>query len=291
MQFFKTLTLLGTISIPFFCLYEWFEHALPKRQSYTIANQPVPLRILVISDLHGSPFLLHNKCFWKRIQEEKVDMICIAGDLINKYGEEKNFTVLPFLKMLSEIAPVYYSYGNHESKWCMINPEQFASYRKQVLNMGIHFLDNETALFEKENKTIQIIGFTMPQSIYKKGKKPNITADLFTPVYKLAKHSTDYTILLAHSPEDVKYYKKFPVNLICSGHLHGGIIRLPIIGGIVSPQLRLTRYTKGVYKLGNVLLLVSAGLGSHTIWVRLWNRVEYIICDLTESNKSHTGGA
>lgn len=259
-----------------FGIYEWYEHAFPKKQCYDIQGQSVSAKLLVLSDLHCNPFLLKNKTFLERIRKEQPDGICIAGDVINKYDGEKNFAVLPFLQELSQIAPVYYSFGNHESKWSMVAPEQFTRYKEQVSKLGIHFLDNTSAYLQTGNKTIQIIGFTLPRELFQKGKFPQVQAELLDPVRSQLHTKADYTILLAHSPEYIALYEQLPVQLVCSGHLHGGLVRLPFLGGIVSPQLRLPVHTKGLYERKKLHLLVSAGLGSHTIWMRVCNRVEYI---------------
>lgn len=268
---------IGFISaVILFGLYEWYEHAFPKKQCYEIQGQSVSVKLLLLSDLHCNPFLLKNEKFLECLRNEQPDIICIAGDVINKYDGEKNFAVLPFLQQLSQIAPIYYSYGNHESKWNIIAPEQFSVYKEQVLKLGIHFLDNESAYFKKENKTIQIIGFTLPSTLFQKGKFPQISEEIVEPVRTQLHTKADYTILLAHSPEYIELYEQLPVQLVCSGHLHGGLIRLPFIGGLVSPQLRLPAKTKGLYQRKKMHLLVSAGLGSHTIWMRVFNRIEYI---------------
>lgn len=279
-----------------FGIYEWYEHAFPKRQWYAIKEQKVSFHMLLLSDLHRNPFLMKNQKFLQQLQKENVDFICIAGDVINKYDGQKNFSVLPFLQELSKIAPVYYSYGNHESRWRELAPEEFAEYRKQVFAAGIHFLDNETVYFRKEQKNIQITGCTLPQEVYKKGRKPKLTKEMLETVLPQIMPHADYSILLAHSPEYIEQYKTLPVSLVCSGHLHGGLIRLPLLGGIVSPQLRLAAYTKGLYHWEKFHMLVSAGLGSHTIWVRIFNRTEYICLDIEEYNEKgnthgHTGKA
>lgn len=276
MPFWGILIILFISAVIIFCIYEWYEHAFPKKQCYNIQGQSVSAKLLVLSDLHCNPFLLKNKAFFERLRKEQPNGICIAGDVINKYDGEKNFAVLPFLQELSQIAPVYYAFGNHESKWRTVAPEQFAIYKEQVLKFGIHFLDNESAYLQKGNKTIQIVGFTLPRELFQKGKFPQIQAEMLDPIRSQLHTKADYIILLAHSPEYIELYEQLPVQLVCSGHLHGGLVRLPLLGGIVSPQLRLPVHTKGLYKRKKLHLLVSAGLGSHTIWMRVWNRVEYI---------------
>ena len=286
MLFIGFIVIAGVI----FCIYEWYEHAFPKRQCYQIQEQSVSLRLLVLSDLHCNPFLLKNTEFLERLRMEKPDGICIAGDAINKYDGEKNFAVLPFLQELSQIAPVYYSYGNHESKWQTVAPEEFSAYKEQVLKMGIHFLDNEAVCFKKGNQTIQMIGFTLPREMFQKGRRPQVSAEMMESVRTQIRPDAEYSILLAHSPEYIELYEQLPIQLVCSGHLHGGLVRLPFLGGLVSPQLRPPMHTKGLYERKNLRLLVSAGLGSHTIWMRVWNRIEYICLEIMCNEKGNTYG-
>ena len=290
MPFWIILIILFISAVIVFGIYEWYEHAFPKKQCYDIQGQSVSAKLLVLSDLHCNPFLLKNKAFLERLQKEQPDGICIAGDVINKYDGEKNFSVIPFLKELSQIAPVYYSFGNHESKWRNVAPEQFLAYKEQVLKLGIHLLDNESAYLQKGDKTIQVTGFTLPRELFQKGKFPQIPEEILDSVRSQLHTNVDYTILLAHSPEYIELYEQLPVQLVCSGHLHGGLVRLPLLGGIVSPQLRLPVYTKGLYQRKNMHLLVSAGLGSHTIWMRVWNRVEYIQLTLREDLQNGNTG-
>ena len=85
----------------------------------------------------------------------------------------------------------------------------------------------------------------------------------------------EFQILIAHHPEYASVYNKYEADFIVSGHLHGGLLRLPFIGGVVSPRLRLPECDAGLMELSdNSKLFVSRGLGSHTIPLRFFNRVE-----------------
>lgn len=256
-------------------VYQLVEHGVPIRREYDIE---VPealsgLRILFISDLHCNPLICNNVHVMQRFKEETPDVILLAGDMISKYGKKENRRVPAFLKELTKIAPVVYGMGNHEEVLRTNFPEQFKEYRQQVEAMGIFFPDNEVVSLVLQGKNVDFAGLTLKHEYYYKRKRQALpTEAIELPIMS----DPDRTILLAHFPDHFPSYTKF-ASLVFSGHNHGGIIRLPFVGGIISPQLYWPPYTRGCYTKEDSTMVVSAGIGSHSLPARLFNRVEYCI--------------
>lgn len=264
-------------------VYQLIEHGVPVRREYEVE---VPeglsgLRILLLSDLHCNPLICKNERVLDRFREEKPDVIILAGDMISKYGKKANLRVPAFLKRLTEIAPVVYGMGNHEEVFRTDFPEQFAEYRKAVEEMGIAFPDNETASLILQGKNVDFAGLTLEHKYYFKMKRQELPAEATGELFIKSPGST---ILLAHFPDHFPAYARL-APLVVSGHNHGGIIRLPFLGGIISPQLYLPPYTRGCYTEGDSTMVVSAGIGSHSLPARLFNRIEYCIIT-TKTRKS-----
>ena len=259
------------VAIVFWVLYEWMEHSMVQYNTTVVEFQNLPqekeLKICLITDLHNNRKNLPK--LTERISSYSPDLILLAGDLVNKHKME-NKEADKFLAAVNNLSvPVYYSAGNHELKLTEEFPESWQRYVK-TLPDGICYLDNDSVLFPKNTK-ICITGLSLSKKFYKKGKLHDKSEEL--PNIFLPEH--EFHILLAHHPEYAPMYNKYNADFIVSGHLHGGLLRLPFIGGIVSPRLRLPAYDSGLKELsGNGKLFISRGLGSHTIPLRFFNRVE-----------------
>lgn len=256
-------------------IYQFIEHGVPVRREYDIE---VPenlsgLRILLLSDLHCNPLICNNERVIRRLRKESPDVILLAGDMISKYGKKENLRVPAFLKKLTDIAPVVYGMGNHEEVLRTNFPEQFEIYKQQVEELGIFFPDNEVASLILQEKNINFAGLTLKHEYYFKKKRQELPPEA---IEEVSVEKPENTILLAHFPDHFPDYTKL-ASLVVSGHNHGGIIRLPFVGGIISPQLYLPPYTRGCYTEEDSTMVVSAGIGSHSLPARLFNRVEYCI--------------
>lgn len=256
--------------------YELYEHSVPARMEYTV-SVPEPLsglKIMLLSDLHCNPFVCKNKKFLENIAEEKPDVILLAGDMFSKYGKQENERVPFFLIQLTKIAPVIACLGNHEEVLKQQYPDQYALFRTMLTHSGIYLLDNETIRLKIADKDVVFCGFSIDHSYYLvKTKRTHLKEEELT---KLPHIDFDHTILLAHHPDFFDTYCKLSP-LVVSGHVHGGIMRLPKIGGLVSPQLYKPPYAHGCYKMEDSTLVVSSGIGSHSIPIRVFNRIEYCI--------------
>lgn len=259
------------LAVVIWLLYEWFEHSVVQYKTTEVECQNMPenmeLKICLISDLHNNRKNLQK--LTGRIKEFAPEVVLLAGDLVNKHKKE-NVYAEQFLVALQELKiPVYYSAGNHELSLSEKEPEAWKQYLA-ALPDTVYFLDNEAVCLK--NKNICISGLSLPSEFYQKGKLYNGPEEL--PQIYIPQN--EFHIMMAHNPEYADLYDGYHANLIVSGHLHGGLVRLPWVGGLVSPRLRLpVGCDAGLMQLsdGNYMY-VSRGLGSHTIPLRFFNRVE-----------------
>lgn len=266
------LLLLIPLTVVVWLLYEWMEHTMVQCNSTTVECQKLPpnkeLRLCLVSDLHNNK--KNIPAILKKIQEFDPEYVLLAGDMVNKH-KSKNAYTEQFMEALNSLSvPVFYSQGNHE----LSLEEDFRQEWNRYINTlpeHVRYLDNESFL-TGEQKELCITGLSLPRAFYKKGslyKNVEALPEISVPENK-------FHILLAHHPEYAEQYKKYRADFIVSGHLHGGLVRLPHIGGLVSPRLRLPKgRDAGLIKFSDGLrMFVSRGLGSHTIPLRFFNRVE-----------------
>lgn len=228
-------------------------------------------QIVHISDLHNKNFGKDQGKLLKKIKEETPDIIVITGDLIDrrKYNLE---VAISFVKGAVDIAPVYYVSGNHEA-WS----GQYKEIKNRLVSLDVKVLDDEKARINKKNEFIDLIGLKDPyfhSSSYLEG---NDTLAMENHLSNLSDED-NFQVLLSHRPELIDLYSNEKIDLIFSGHAHGGQFRLPFIGGIVAPdQGFFPKYTSGLYIKNQTTLVVSSGLGNSIIPIRIFNRPEIII--------------
>jgi hypothetical protein len=237
-------------------------------------------RFVVIADLHQWRYGKHNERLIAAVRDEAPELILIPGDLIVS-TKSKGFPIVKeLLAALTEIAPVYVSNGNHESR--LENPEYpgFQAYqelKRELLAMGVHILNNERESIELGGERISIVGLELPLSYYRKGVKTELTEDALRELLGDGEPDT-YEILLAHNPKYLPQYFSWGADLILSGHYHGGLVCIPGIGSIISPQFELfPSHSFGRFTQGASTALVSRGMGTHTFHIRIFNRSELLI--------------
>ncbi|SCX90448.1 hypothetical protein SAMN02910370_00630 [Lachnospiraceae bacterium XPB1003] len=254
---------------------------------YRIASDKIRknVRFLQISDLHGMRYGKDNKKLVAAALNLKPDFIIMTGDIMSakEFGKSIPETVdvaERLIKDLSKKFTVYFAIGNHEQrvKW---RPELFDFTYEEMLkrfsDAGAVLLDNDSVIrFEG----IGIYGLSLDKEYYLKTEshRPDVSYLERT----LGKRSRScYNIMLAHDPEFADIYSEWKPDLILSGHYHGGVARLPVFGGMISPKFRLfPKYSGGIYKVGDSDMIVSCGLGMHTIHLRFNNPGELVCVDL-----------
>ena len=244
------------------------------------------VRFLFLSDLHNKEYGPGNVRLLEEIQKQNPDFILIGGDMMNaKPGASFEKTV-SFLKVLSSKYKVYYALGNHEYR-ARIYPETYGTlyndFRSALKDTGIRFLDNEHVQIGE--KKIWITGLTIDKYYYKRFVKRKMKPGYLESV--LGEKSGDqYQILLAHNPDYFRDYAQWKPDLVLSGHVHGGVIKLPFLGGVVAPSLRpFPHYDGGLFEEYGCKMILSRGLGMHTIPVRLFSPGELILVELLPTSE------
>ena len=246
------------------------------------------LRIVLIADLHRKQFG-RDQCFLlDSVKAAKPDIIVFAGDLYSR-SEHHPTDKIGFMKSLAEIAPVYYSAGNHEIN----DPDLFEAVCHKLKSLGINVLRNRLAVLTRGRQRVNIYGLQLPLKYY--NNKDGSYHDLPEPSYNdICRYlgTTDKrqcNLLIAHDPLFFSSYEQWGAGLVMSGHVHGGVIRLPFVGGLLSPERKFfPKYTKGLYRIGNSVMAVTAGLGKF----RFNNPSEVMVLNLTGKKKpeKHTRG-
>lgn len=244
--------------------------ALLNVSQYTADIPDLP-RLVQISDLHKRKFGRAQKRLIRRVAALKPEIIVITGDLVSR--DVTDFTdTQRLLHRLTALAPVIVVPGNHEAD---LPPAIYERFRQAVRKNGAVLLENQTVSV----RGIRFAGLFLPPVFFRGGGllgfsgAADCTAETMRDLLGACK---PHTVLLAHNPLFFPAYAEWGAELTLSGHIHGGIIRLPGIGGLLSPARRfMPRYDKGSYRSGDAQMIVSAGLGK----LRLFNPPE--LCLIT----------
>lgn len=224
-------------------------------------------RIAQVSDLHNAVFGDDNSKLLDMLAEAEPDIIAITGDLIDSRHTDIDIAV-SFVEAASEIAPVYYVTGNHESRL------DFDVIESRLISAGAHVLRGEAVYIERDGERIQIAGIDDPGFIRTGGTAQERAAGELDGLLD----PDTYSVLLAHRPELLDVYARYGADLVLSGHAHGGQVRLPFLGGLYAPgQGFLPEYDSGLYADGGTAMVVSRGLGNSVFPLRVNNRPELVI--------------
>ena len=239
-------------------------------------------RILFLSDYHEAVHGSMNGKLLERAESLKPDLILVGGDMVNGTGRGEDLNPsLELIKGLAKIAPLYYAYGNHEWRMITTGQEQdndWDGYVRQ-LGPGVHFLINESVTVPLAEGKLHLYGLNLDMTHYRKDGDPLTLEKLKQDLGEAKKDAP--VVLLAHDPTWGPVYSQWGADLTLSGHYHGGVIRFPLIGGFISPRWDLfPHYDHGMYQEGENKMLVTSGLGQHTIPVRFNNLPEMVLIDI-----------
>lgn len=239
-------------------------------------------KIVFLSDLHNKEYGIGNGKLLAAIEEQKPDILLIGGDMFSAQPGKSFEKCVRFVSACSKKYPVYYALGNHEYR-TRIYPEtygtMYADYMESLKDSKIRFLDNESLVLEEFG--IRLTGLTMDRKYYKRFAKKKMGEDYLQETIGKAE-SSFFQILLAHNPDFFPDYAAWNPELVLSGHVHGGVIRVPKIGGIISPTLcPFPHYDGGLYEEYGSRMVISRGLGMHTIPIRLLNPGELVVVELS----------
>jgi phosphoesterase len=273
------LTVVASLLIALVIWTVWGNTAL-ELNTYTVSSGRLPeafdgYRIAHISDLHNTEMGKDNDKLLNMLREAKPDIIAITGDLIDSRNTDIEIA-LQFVEEAVKIAPCYYVTGNHEARVS----EYFDDLKNGLTELGIIILEDERVDLDKNSETITLIGINDPsfKSDYLFGDSETVVE---THLQELMNESYSFTLLLSHRPELFEIYVNNEVDLVLSGHAHGGQFRLPFVGGLVAPNQGLfPKYDAGLYTEENTNMIVSRGIGNSILPFRFNNRPEVILIEL-----------
>ncbi|MBO5153630.1 MAG: metallophosphoesterase [Eubacterium sp.] len=235
---------------------------------------------VVLADLHLWRYGRHNERLVQAIREESPEAIFVPGDLIVQTKPELFYVTEELMEQLTAIAPVYFSNGNHESRLEDPEHKNHASYQQLKMRMtelGVHILNNEREIVKAGEDELVILGLELPLPYYKKGVDTPLAPGELSRCLGRPDVSR-YQILLAHTPKYVPEYFAWGADLSLSGHYHGGLVCIPGIGSVISPQFELfPKHSFGRFDEGGQTALVSRGMGTHTFHIRIFNRSELLV--------------
>jgi len=225
-------------------------------------------RIVQLSDLHTKEFGAGNEKLLDAVSDARPDIIAVTGDLIDSDRAEDYVRTL--MTALTKIAPVYYVTGNHEwaSGWVR---DLFGILEE----CGVTVLRNEYVTLERGGDSIVLAGLEDPNGPYDMKKPGELMEEI------RAAEGDKYVLVLSHRSERDADWPALGVDAVLSGHIHGGLIRLPGVGGLVSPNHTLfPKHSAGVWDDGGTQVLISRGLGNKKGTLRLFNNPELVVAVL-----------
>ncbi len=278
----KTKIILCMLSAIIFALFIWtiWGNTALTVSNIKISSSHIPaafsgFRIAQVSDLHNAEFGKNNTELLKLLSESRPDIIAITGDLIDANHTDVGIA-LGFAQESVRIAPTYYVTGNHEAA-----SPQYDTLKAGLEEAGVIVLEDEAISLERNGETITLLGLGDPDFTVKGDMFGETSAMVSTKLRNLIDDESRYTILLSHRPELFETYTDGGIDLVFSGHAHGGQFRLPFIGGLAAPNQGLfPQYDAGLYTDGGTSMVVSRGIGNSIIPFRFNNRPEIVLVEL-----------
>lgn len=264
------------------------------------------LRLAFLTDLHNSENGPDNEDLLNAIREAGVDLILCGGDMLVGDVETPITIAKDLVLKLAADYPIYHALGNHEHR-LKLYPHQYGpkyeEYKESLEQAGVIFLDNEQELITVRGIPLMISGYSLPKQAYTRVSRASLDASRINQELGAADRKV-LNILLAHTPEYMPAYTNWGADLTLCGHFHGGIIRLGEHTGLITPNVKLfngkchgqydfhSRITSGITEEYDSHIIVSAGLGEHTLPLRFHNPRELVIVEIEISkgekeNKIH----
>ena len=277
----KKFIFLAVVAIALVALVIWIAwgNTALELNTYTISSSKLPqsfdgYRIAHVSDLHNTEMGKDNEKLLTLLRDAAPHMIAITGDLIDSRNTDIEIA-LQFVREAVKIAPCYYVTGNHEAR---VN--EYGELKAGMEAVGVIVLEDARTEISMEGETVTLIGVNDPsyQTDYLFGDSKTV---MNVKLEELHTGNDGFTILLSHRPELFGTYVAHDVDLVLSGHAHGGQFHLPFVGGLVAPNQGLfPEYDAGIYTEGNTNMLVSRGVGNSILPFRINNRPEVILIEL-----------
>ena len=252
----------------------WSNTAL-ELNTYIIKSNQLPAvfdgyRIAHISDLHNAEIGKDNEKLLSLLKEAKPDMIAVTGDLIDSRRTDMD-VALRFMEQAMLIAPCYYVSGNHEARI-----DTYDTLKAGLDELGVTVLTNEMIGVTHNGEMIAVLGLEDPDF-----QTMDASLQVATKLEELPVSQTEFTVLLSHRPELFNVYADYNLDLVLTGHTHGGQFRLPFVGAVIAPDQGLfPKYDAGLYTKGETNMIISRGIGNSVLPFRFNNCPEIIVVEL-----------
>ena len=268
--------------ITVFCIFSLWQNNSIVTSNFNYSSSEVPkdfdgFKIVQISDLHNKVFGKEQDKLLEKVANISPDIIVVTGDIVDRrrYNLEN---AMYFVNEALKIAPIYYVSGNHEA-WS----GKYYEVKERLIKAGVYVIEDEMIEIKKENSIINILGLSDPAFITSSYSEETDTSKM-KEYLKSWSSVKGFNVLLSHRPELFDLYSSSNIDIVFSGHAHGGQIRIPFIGGIIAPnQGFFPKYTAGSYNSNQTTMFVSRGLGNSLFPVRIFNRPEIISVTLKVS--------
>jgi len=272
------VVILIIVAVVLLGIYLYYENTTLQITKHIVTNNKIPdgfreYKIAHISDFHNTKSEKLTNNLVKNIQKSNPNIIVITGDTIDSRRTRIDIA-FNFVKQLVKITDVYYIPGNHESRI-----EEYEAFKESLLSIGVNILENDTIILTENGESINLLGIKDPAFYYEYSVED--TEIIKKELEELKYNKELYTILLSHRPEVFDTYVEQDIDLVFTGHAHGGQIRLPLIGGVIAPvQGFFPKFTEGIHKKNNTTMIISRGIGNSLFPFRVNNRPELLIVEL-----------
>lgn len=280
----KKFIVLATIVAILILLIIWIAYGNTDLEiyKYNVKSEDIPsefdnFRIVQISDLHNAEFGENNEKLLLMLKQADADIIAITGDMIDSRNTDIDVAI-SFAQKAINIAPVYYVNGNHESRVL----GEYEKLKQGLIDAGVTILENSSADITIGDEAITLIGLNDSSFTMEEYVDDTMMQNVSHQLMSVVPDNDNYKVLLAHKPHYFDAYAG-KVDLVLSGHAHGGQFRIPFIGGLVAPgQGLFPEYYEGSYIKEDTEMIVSRGIGNSIIPFRINNKPEIVVAELTK---------
>ena len=252
---------------------------------YEIESDKVikPCRFVLLSDLHNKSYGKDHEQLISKIESVSPDAVLVAGDMLTAAKGQDFEVTLSLMRQLSSQYKIYYGMGNHEyhlREYPELYGTTYDDYMTRLSEIGVKPLVNENTYLPEYN--VSICGALIDECFFRKFRKYPMDERYLAKLLGKPREDT-CQVLIAHTPQYFEEYAAWGADVVVSGHVHGGIMRLPYFGGVLSPNMTLfPKYDGGSFVRGKTTMILSRGLGTHTIPVRVFNPGELVVITLTQ---------
>ncbi len=232
-------------------------------------------KIIHVSDFHNARFGRRSRNLLKKIKEADGDVIFVTGDIIDRRTPYLKRSV-SFINQVVKILPTYYVTGNHEAHY-----KRFVKLDQAIERSEMKNISKTSARLHIGNEYIHLLGID-DLWFFGDEEDPAVMDEFERELSQRVQGKDDrLTLLMSHRPDLIDLYSKFPIDLVFTGHAHGGQIRLPFVKGLYAPhQGIMPKYTEGIHTKNGTHVVISRGLGNSRFPFRVFNHPEIIVLEL-----------